>query len=310
MARFAAWGPDFQGPGDDNSGVGRLSSLAYPGAVTEPSPVREQEPLEREIAEARWYHVLALPGGVVTPGEYDLRGIVGRLPMPASLEGARCLDIGGRDGFYAFEMERRGAEQVVSVDIDDPDRVHFPGPRPDTELIRTELAAGNRAFEVARRALASRVERRHLSIYEIGSGELGRFDFAVIGTLLIHLRDPVSALASVRAALDGRLLLNEAVIPAIRPSLRRRAIAEPLMSGGPFWWLCNPAGLRHLLAAAGFEVLETGRPYLIPYGPGREPDPLGQCFRRPLIDVPRRLIERGGTLHCCLLARPAQVLDD
>lgn len=61
----------------------------------------------QEIAAARWYHTIDLPDGSATPGQYDLRGIVPRLPIPASLEGKRCLDIGSRDGFYAFEMEKR-----------------------------------------------------------------------------------------------------------------------------------------------------------------------------------------------------------
>jgi tRNA (mo5U34)-methyltransferase len=262
--------------------------------------------LARRVAAARWYHTLELPNGVVTPGEYDLRPIVGRLPMPPRLDGARCIDIGSRDGFYAFEMERRGAAKVVSVDIDDPDDVHFPGEPPDRELVRAELAAGNQAFELARDALGSRVERRHVSVYELDPDELGNFDFAVLGTLLLHLRDPVTALASVRGVLTGRLLLNEPVIPGVRTSLRRRAVAEPLMSGGPFWWLCNPAGLRHLLDAAGFTIIDCGRPYLVPFGTDHVRTPIARSLRRPVLDIPRRLAQRGGNLHCWVLGAPAR----
>jgi tRNA (mo5U34)-methyltransferase len=271
--------------------------------LTEMAVAGEQQPLERRIADARWYHTLELPGGGLTDGEYDLRPVLGRLPIPERLDGARCIDIGSRDGFYAFEMERRGAT-VISVDIDDPAHLHFPGPAPDTELVRAELAAGNRAFELAREALGSTVERHHVSIYDLDPADLGRFDFGVIGTLLLHLRDPVSALAAVRTVIGGRLLLNEPVIPAIIPALRRRPIAEPLMRGGPFWWLCNPAGLRHMLGAAGFEVLETGRPCLVPFGRDHPRPPLSSAMRRPLREVPRRLIERRGMLHCWLLAAP------
>ena len=271
--------------------------------LTEMTVAGEQKPLERRIADARWYHTLELPGGRLTPGEYDLRPILGQLPIPERLDGARCIDLGSRDGFYAFEMERRGAD-IVSIDIDDPAQVHSPGVPLDPALVRRELETGNQAFSLAREALGSRVERRHVSIYDLDPAELGRFDFGVIGTLLLHLRDPVSALVAARRVIDGRLLLNEPVIPALRASTRRRAIAEPLMSGGPFWWLCNPAGLRHLLRAAGFDVLEMGRPYVVPFGSRHEPAPLSLALRRPLIDVPRRLIERRGMLHCWALATP------
>jgi tRNA (mo5U34)-methyltransferase len=264
----------------------------------------EQQSIERRIVDARWYHTLELPGGLLTEGEYDLRPVVSRLPIPARLDGLRCIDIGSRDGFYAFEMERRGAE-VVSVDIEDPAHVHFPGRRFDEGVVQRELEDGNRAFRLAREAIGSRVERRHVSIYDLDPVQLGSFDFGVIGTLLLHLRDPVSALAAVRRVIAGRLLLNEPVIPEVHASVRRRAIAEPLMVGGPFWWRCNPAGLRHLLGAAGFDVLKTGRPYVVPFGSGHTAPRLISELHRPLVEVPRRLIERRGHLHCWVLAKPA-----
>ncbi|MGH2951470.1 MAG: class I SAM-dependent methyltransferase, partial [Solirubrobacterales bacterium] len=219
----------------------------------------------REVAATRWYHTIELPGGVVTPGEYDLRPIVDRLPWPRSLAGRRCLDIGSRDGFYAFHMERLGAAEVVSLDIAEPALVDFPGGRPADESVRAELAAGNRAFELAREALGSSVIRSTIGIYDLTVADHGVFDFAVIGTLLHHLRDPARALAATRAVLDGQLLANEAVIPGLA-SLSRRPIAELVVSASPFWSTPNPAGLRRMVETAGFEVLEAGRPYLVPRG--------------------------------------------
>jgi tRNA (mo5U34)-methyltransferase len=266
-----------------------------------------QQSLHSRVEATRWYHTLELPGGVLTPGEYDLRGAAARLPIPDDLSGMRCLDIGGRDGFYAFEMERRGAAEVVSVDIDDPAAVDFPGARPDPSLVRSELDAGNRAFELARGALSSGVERRWMSVYDLDAGEMGQFDFAVIGTLLLHLRDPARALVAIRPLIRGRLLINEPVIAGV-DSLRRRPLAELRVQGGPFWWQFNPAGLRQLAEAAGFEVLRSGRPYLIPYGPG---GPRGRvngparALRPPLGQVPERLLLRRGLLHCWILSTPS-----
>lgn len=251
----------------------------------------------------RWYHTIELPGGVVTPGEYDLRPIVARLPWPP-LQGKRCLDIGSRDGFYAFEMKRRGASEVVSVDIEDPAELDFPGRRPDDELIQSELEAGNRAFEIAREALGSSVERRYLSVYTVDRAELGPFDFAVIGTLLHHLRDPVRALVATRTVVRGQLLINDAVVPGLA-SLRHKPVAELLMRDGPFWWLCNPAGLRRLAEAAGFEILDWSRPYVIGYGRGGRPPSLRSCLRRPVGEVAARLLLRRGVTHAWVLARPA-----
>jgi tRNA (mo5U34)-methyltransferase len=255
-----------------------------------------------QIAATRWYHTIELPGGLVTPGEYDLRGIVGRLPWPTSLKGLRCLDLGSRDGFYAFHMERLGAGEVVSLDLEDPDLVHFPGPRPASESVRAELVAGNRAFELARRALGSRVERSTIGVYDLTEKDHGRFDFAVIGTLLHHLRDPARALAAARGVIDGKLLVNEAVVPGL-DSFRRRPIAEFVVSSNPYWIVPNPAGLRRMVETAGFEVLGAGRPYLIPRGAGARRPSLGEYLARPVRDLPRRLLLRRGAPHAWVLAR-------
>src|SRR3954471_14761346 len=106
----------------------------------------------------RWYHTLELPDGVVTPGEFDHRPIVGRLPWP-DLRGKRCLDVGSRNGFYAFEMERRGAAGVVSLARDAPADINMPASAPAAEAIAAEVRAGNQGFDLAREALGSRVER-------------------------------------------------------------------------------------------------------------------------------------------------------
>ncbi len=256
-----------------------------------------------EIQRMRWYHTIDLPDGSSTPGEYDLRPIVGRLPWPESMAGMRCLDIGSRDGFYAFEMERRGAAEVISLDIDEPALVHFPGPRPARHLVQKELDAGTRAFEAAREALGSQVTRSNLGIYDLTESDHGRFDFAVVGTLLHHLRDPARALASARSVVGGHLLLNEAVIPGL-DSLRRRPMAEVLISDAPFWEIANPAAHRRMLEAAGFEIVDCGRPYLIPYGAGGAKLSLRACFARPLRDTPRRvLFSRRGAVHAWTLGR-------
>src|SRR4051812_43868771 len=179
-------------------------------------------------AEAlRWYHTIDLPGGVVTPGEYDLRGIVDRLPWPDSLAGMRCLDVGSRDGFYAFEMERRGAAEVVSLDVDDPSAYHLPEPTVPGGDPTAEVEAGKRAFETAHRALGSTVQRVYRSVYDLDPAQQGEFDVVVVGPLLLHLRDPVGALRAIRACTRGRLIVND-VVPAGVVSLSRRPLAELL----------------------------------------------------------------------------------
>ncbi len=67
------------------------------------------ERLGAGAAEIDWYHTQELAPGLVTPGMFDLRPYVERYGLPASMEGMRVLDVGTFEGFWAFEMERRGA---------------------------------------------------------------------------------------------------------------------------------------------------------------------------------------------------------
>src|SRR5262245_62521924 len=57
-----------------------------------------------------WYHTIELGNGLVSRGFYDHRPVVNCYGLPDSLCGKTALDIGTADGFWAFEMERRGAE--------------------------------------------------------------------------------------------------------------------------------------------------------------------------------------------------------
>ena len=72
-----------------------------------------------------WYHTIELAPGQETEGMFDLRPFVDRYGLPESLAGKRCLDVGTWDGFWAFEMERRGGE-VVGIDLDDERLLDYP----------------------------------------------------------------------------------------------------------------------------------------------------------------------------------------
>ena len=261
--------------------------------------------LAAEVAGARWYHAMELPGGVVTPGDYDLPDTAARIPLPKSLAGKRCLDVGTRDGFWAFEMERRGAEQVVAIDLDDPDELDFPEPRPQLPpATRESLERRESAFHIAHRALGSQVERRNLSVYDLlPDAAGGRFDFAFIGTLLLHLRNPVDALAAIRRVLEpgGRLMSNDAVslpLTVLRPKTPTAEIV--MQSPRPYWWVPNAAGRRQLVRAAGYEIQRSGRPYLMRYGAGWErPD----RPREPRLLLQQLALRRGAP-HTWIIARP------
>ena len=87
---------------------------ALPGAARS----AEDERLASRVSQLEWYHTIELRPGIVTPGFFDHRPHLAHYHLPASLAGQRALDVATYNGFWAFEFERRGAREVVGLDID------------------------------------------------------------------------------------------------------------------------------------------------------------------------------------------------
>ena len=222
-------------------------------------------------APPHWYHSIELPDGTVTPGHFDLRPVTGIVPLPDRLDGKRCLDVGTWDGFWAFEMERLGAAEVVAIDIDDPDRWDWP-PRERLSAARGGLAVlaetkrPGAGFAFAAAALGSAARRVERSVYELDPSVDGRFDIVFMGSLLLHLRDPVAALDRVRSVCAGQAVIADAVeaIPSwLRP---RTPVARLDGTERPWWWQPNRAALHQMVRSAGFEIVEATGVYFVPTG--------------------------------------------
>jgi SAM-dependent methyltransferase len=259
--------------------------------------------LAARVAALRWYHTIDLGDGVVTPGLYDTLGESERVPLPASLEGRRCLDVGTADGFWAFEMKRRGADDVVALDIDDVDDYDWPARRDDAEFdrFRRNHPSHREAFELAHDALRSRVQRMDGRVYDLHPDTHGSFDFVFMGSLLLHLRDPVGALMAVRRVTRGQLLSVDSISPLLTLMHPRQPVARFEAPGWPLWWVMNLAAYRALFPAAGFSVVEAGRPFQVASNPGYEPKPRS---RRPLYGTLQRVLARRGIPHAWVLAQP------
>jgi len=222
--------------------------------------VVDRETLEEEVRSYSWYHTLDLGHGVVTTGMFDHRPAVDRYLLPATLAGQRCLDVGTMDGFWAFEMERRGAAEVVAIDEENPEALDWPiAQRIKREKVLDETKAAR--FAIASTALGSRVERIARSVYDLGS-DLGEFDLIFCGDLLLHLKDPVTAVERMRSVCRGSTIVCNP-IKRFRFS-RRRPLAELDGIDEFQWWVTNLACLERLMLAAGFARVSIGSPFALP----------------------------------------------
>jgi tRNA (mo5U34)-methyltransferase len=203
----------------------------------------------------RWYHTIELAPGVATPGFVDHRRQVDFYGLPDSLGGLRCLDVATWDGFWAFEMERRGAAEVVAVDVDRRSDADVPLRRlAEFRAEKNERPTGD-GFRLAREALGSSVKRVVCNVYDLAPERLGTFDLVFISDLLLHLRDPQLALERIYSVCRGQILLVDVYNPALEDS--ELCLSE--FQGGYdalTWWQPNTRTLRRMLEVAGFESIE------------------------------------------------------
>jgi SAM-dependent methyltransferase len=210
--------------------------------------------LRARAGSVRWYHTIELAPGLVTPGFFDHRPYVERYGLPTDLTGKRALDVGAQDGFWAFELERRGAE-VVALDVDRPEELDWP--RHLRKLGERREGGGfpladEGAFAIAANALRSSVERVPLNVYDATPERLGSFDLVFAGSMHVHLRDPVRALESMADLCRGQLVFADARsrrldwIPGLK--LAEFTGESPWMT----WWIPTSRTTAAMIRCAGF----------------------------------------------------------
>lgn len=259
----------------------------------------------KSALDREWYHTIELAPGAVTPGWVDARGLAPRMPMPARLDGMRCLDVATFDGFWAFEMERRGAAETVAIDVLDP--LAWDWPAGSDETVIAALARrhqGGLGFEIARQALGSCVERVELSVYDLDPNRVGRFDFVYLGSLLIHLRDPVLALERVRSVCRGSLLVVDNIDLALTLRSPHRSVAALEGLGRPWWWKLNLAALGRVVESAGFRLLRAPQRAWMPAGAGHPRPRLSRALLRSEEARQRLLTSIKGDPHGAVVATP------
>jgi hypothetical protein len=157
-------------------------------------------------------------------------------------------------------------------------------------------------------ATGSNVVRHELSVHDLAGAGLGEFDFVYVGSLLLHLRDPVGALMRVREVCRGELLLVDAYDPGLGRLSPRRPVASLDGDGRPWWWHPNLAGLVRMVESAGFQALGKPLRFRMPAGPGQ---PAARLRPSILLHPGARkawMAARYGDPHAAILARPRSSL--
>jgi tRNA (mo5U34)-methyltransferase len=208
-----------------------------------------------------WYHSIELPDGGVIEGVVPLERLkwrIAQFPIEQDLRGKRVLDVGAWDGWFSFEMERRGAD-VVAVDSSEQTR-----------------------FLTARELLGSEVEYVIEDICRLTPERVGYFDIVLFFGVLYHVKHPLLALERV-----CELCKADAYIESYVTDCGDNPMAIPAMEfyettelRGQFdnWIGPNTACLLAMCRAAGFarvqlESVDQSRAHV-------------SCFRQWRVDAP------------------------
>lgn len=228
--------------------------------------ITDVDEVKRLVAEhGRWWHEIEVAPGVVTPGDDSNRmklPILDRLGFPAVMTGMRALDIGCSDGYFTFEMERRGA-RVTAIDFV-PE--HYTG------------------FATARKILGSEADYRMDNVYNLTPETCGLFDVVLFMGVLYHLRKPLAALDSIRSVMKpgaqlfvGTMLIDEYVqLPD--GSVTTLEALNPILKDVPLWQAypgdslngdftnCSAPNMRALEVALREAQFEVGTKEIVSMG--------------------------------------------
>jgi SAM-dependent methyltransferase len=209
-----------------------------------------------DLDDCDFYHSAQLPSGEVIDGAWDLRGGEVAYLGGVDLEGRRVLELGPASGYLTFHMEARGAD-VVGFDVG-WDRSIDLLPRPGMELgwARMDamrfIGAVQNSWWYLHHEFGSSARIAYGNIYELPV-DLGEFDLALFGAILLHLRDPFSALSQAAAHVRDQIIVTDLVQdPELDQSENLMRFAPQAVEYATNWWSLTPGAVVHMLERLGF----------------------------------------------------------
>lgn len=209
-----------------------------------------------ELDDCAFYHYSELSTGEVIPGPWDLRGGEDEYLGGVDVAGKRVLELGPATGHLSFHMDARGAEVVgfdvgwdVGVDILNIAGMDMVARR---DGLMRYVGAVQNSWWYLRRDRQSSAKIAYGNIYAL-PGDMGTFDIALFGCILLHLRDPYSALAQAARCTKGMIIVTDTIGHTGADPEENIIWFDP---AGPdqenVWWDLSPGAVRAMLRRLGF----------------------------------------------------------
>lgn len=161
-------------------------------------------PVKEGLDRTGLYHSFRLPDGQLLEGAMPIEYQEDRwrwFALPEDLSGLKALDVGPWDGYFTFELERRGAE-VTAIDYADLD-----------------------TFRKLHGLFHSRAKYLKLDVYDVSRDLLGEFDIVLLLGVLYHLKHPLLALERICSITKEICIIDTFVID---PEAFRQGTPSPI----------------------------------------------------------------------------------
>jgi SAM-dependent methyltransferase len=228
---------------------------------------RRQEARHVETpADCFFYHTMDLPGFGEVRGHWDLRGRFNEYIGGVELAGKSVIDVGAATGFLSFAAERSGATRVVSFDIAEArqqtflpfkDKLYSREPERWAAEYGAEIERWKNAYWLCHRLLDSNAEVYYGNIYELPA-ELGQFDVAIVGSVLEHLSDQITALASIARLTKETIVVVSPLLDTEDRIARFGALAVHPENDFT-WWIYSVGVYREVFKMLGFSIARVSQ---------------------------------------------------
>ncbi|HEY6805349.1 MAG TPA: methyltransferase domain-containing protein [Pyrinomonadaceae bacterium] len=221
-----------------------------------------------------FYHTMTLPGFGEVRGHWDLRGRFNEYIGNVDLRGKSVIDIGTATGFLSFEAEKNDASRVVSFDIGDAsqqaflpfkDKLYYRDPQSWFKQYNAEIQQWKNAYWLSHRLLNSNAAVYYGNVYELPEA-LGEFEVAIVGSVLEHLSDQITALASIARRTKETIVVVSPLLETDDRVAQFGALADHPENDFT-WWIYSKSVYREVFGMLGFAVKSiTSAEYYYHYG--------------------------------------------
>jgi hypothetical protein len=204
-----------------------------------------------------FYHSFSLPDGRSFQGDWDLRGHERDYLGDLDFNGKSVIEYGPASGYLTRAMVQAGAAVTV-FDLpfgSSPEIMPFPGA--DPIILRQSGARSTgrlrNSWWFARRELKFAARAVYGDIYN-QPDDLGTYDIALFGAILVHLSNPFLALREAAALARRTIVVTDLLmLPPMPefPGLLQLGTSPPPI-GHVHWWNFSASVFQVILTRLGF----------------------------------------------------------